>query len=136
MVDFISSILTIEDIKDHGGVFLKEIQTNNTLDVSIKHCGKVVAHLCCSHVNDEIHIRDLFVLRKFRNKGLGDVLLLKVQEYGAEKQAARIVSYCGAEPFCEDGQMPLEHEITWYKNHGFSHDHDVMGITPCMVKPL
>ena len=115
---------------------LKEIETSNTYEVQIRNGDKVVAHVGCSFTNGGIYIRDLFVLRDFRGKGLEEVLLTKVLDYAATQKAKKVVSYCGAEPFCEDGQIPIEQEILWYENHGFSHHHNVMGVTPCMVKEL
>ena len=29
-----------------------------------------------------------------------------------------------------------QEEIDFYESHGFVHDHNVMGVTPCMVKTL
>lgn len=115
---------------------MEKIETRNTYEVAIRHGKKIVAHVGCSHFNNEIQIRDLYVLPKFREKGLGEVLLSQVQEYALEKQAERIIAYCGAEPFCEGGQISMDQEKGWYEDHGFIHDHDVLGVTPCMIKEL
>ena len=115
---------------------MREIETANTYEVQIRNGLKVIAHMSCSLINEEIYIRDLYVLRHYRGKGLGEVLLTKVLDYAAENNAKQIISYCGAEPFCKDGQIPIEQEVSWYKDHGFNHHHNVMGVTPCMVKQL
>ena len=105
-------------------------------EVQIRQGRKIIAHMGCSHTNGEVKIRDLYVLPKYRGKGLGEVLLAKCMDYATEQQAQRIISFCGAEPFCEGGQLSLQQEVSWYKEHGFIYDHDVMGITPCMVREL
>ena len=115
---------------------MKEIKNSNSYEVQIRQGRKIVAHMGCSHANEEVQIRDLYVLPKYRGKGLGEVLLAKCMDYAAEQKAKRIISFCGAEPFCEGGQLPLEQEVSWYKDHGFIHDHNVMGVTPCMIREL
>lgn len=115
---------------------MKEIKNCNSYDVQIYHGRKVIAHMGCCITNNNVQIRDLYVLPKYRGKGLGEVLLAKCLDYAAEKKANRIISFCGAEPFCKDGQIPLDQEVSWYKDHGFTYDHDVMGATPCMVREL
>ena len=115
---------------------MEEIKRSNTYDFQIQHGKKIIAHVSCNFANNEIQIRDLYVLQKFRGKGLGELLLSKVLDYAADRNATRIIAYCGAEPFCEGGQLPIDQEKSWYEDHGFYHDHDVMGVTPCMVKKL
>ncbi len=115
---------------------MQEIIMKNSYDVHIRYGRKVIAHASCNLVDGEIQIRDLYVTKSFRGKGLGEVLLAKVLDYADEQNATRIVSFCGPEPFCEDGQIPVDQEIAWYEDHGFAHDHDVLGITPCMVRDL
>ena len=105
-------------------------------ELQIRQSRKIIGHVSCSLINGEIVIKDLYVLKRYRGRGFGDVLLYKVNNFAKEKLAAKIVAYCGAEPFCEDGQVPLNEEKQWYENHGFLHDHDVMGVTPCMIKLL
>ena len=115
---------------------MNEIKNSNSYEVQIRQGRKIIAHMSCSHTNGEVKIRDLYVLPKYRGKGLGEVLLAKCLDYATEQQAQRIISFCGAEPFCEGGQLPLQQEVSWYKEHGFIHDHNVMGVTPCMVREL
>lgn len=115
---------------------MKETKLQNFYEVKIRHGKKVIAHASCKFTGGELQIRDLYVLKDFRGKGFGEMLLSKVFDYAAEQNAVRIISFCGPEPFCEDGQIPLDQEIAWYEDHGFIHKHDVMGITPCMVKEL
>lgn len=115
---------------------MKETKLQNFYEIKIRHGKTVIAHTSCNFINQEILIRDLYVRKDFRGKGLGEVLLDRVMDFAAEQKAERIVSYCGPEPFCEDGQIPLAQEIAWYEDHGFIHDHDFMGVTPCMVKNL
>lgn len=111
-----------------------EKQTNDSLEIAIKKRNHVVAHMGCSYFGDSVMIQDLFVRQRYRNKGIEDLLISKVNEYAAEKQAKVIKVYCGPEPFCPDGQISLEQEISFYQQHGFSIDHYVYGGTPCMVK--
>jgi GNAT superfamily N-acetyltransferase len=115
---------------------LKETKLQNFYEVKIRHGKKVIAHTSCNFFNGEIRIRDLYVRKEFRGKGFGELLLARVLDYAVEQDAIRIVSYCGPEPFCEDGQIPLDQEVSWYKDHGFIHDHYVMGVTPCMIREL
>ena len=115
---------------------MNENKNSNSYEVQIRQGRKIIAHMSCNYSNEKIQIQDLYVLKKYRKKGLGDVLLSKVFEYAAEKKAQTIVAYCGPEPFCEDAQIPLDEEIDFYMSHGFVHDHNVMGVTPCMVKTL
>ena len=115
---------------------MKQIKNFNSYEVQIRQVRKIVAHMGCSVANGDVQIRDLYVLPKYRGKGLGEVLLAKSVDYAVDKKARRIIAFCGAEPFCEGGQIPLEQEVSWYKDHGFFHDHDVMGATPCMIREL
>ena len=109
-------------------------KTENSLEVAIKSLNRVVAHMGCTHSGECIFIKDLFVLKKYRNRGFEDLLLSKVNEYAKEKAAKEIKVYCGPEPFCPGGQMDLEQEILFYQQNGFHIDHYVKGVTPCMVK--
>jgi len=115
---------------------LKETKINNVYDVHIRRGNKVIAHTSCIYANDVVQIQSLYVLKKYRGKGFGEVLLARVFDYAEERKARQIISFCGAEPFCKDGQIPLDQEVSWYEDHGFVHDHDVLGVTPCMVKSL
>ena len=74
---------------------MREIETANTYEVQIRNGLKVIAHMSCSLINEEIYIRDLYVLRHYRGKGLGEVLLTKVLDYATENNAKQIISYCG-----------------------------------------
>ncbi len=115
----------------------KEYTISDSLELDIKNrFDKVVAHADCSLIDGTVEIKSLYVLQKFRDKGLDDVLLSKIVQYAAEKNAHQIRVYCGPEPFCPDGQIPLDDEIKWYSAHGFFHNHTVFGVVPCMVKPL
>ncbi len=115
---------------------MTEHKNRKIYDAYIRRGKKVIAHTSCNYAKGEIYIKALYVLKKFRGKGLEEVLLAKVLDYAAEQKAERIIAYCGAEPFCEDGQIPMDQEVSWYEDHGFVHDHNVMGVTPCMVKEL
>ena len=106
------------------------------MEVDIKKFGKIVGHVSCSCIHDWVHIKSLYVIPKYRRKGLEDILIGKVYEYAKEKQSKKIIAYCGPEPFCEEGQMPLEEEISWYESHGFQERHSVRGVIPCMIKYL
>ena len=118
------------------GIILKETKLRNFYEIKIRDGKKVVAHTSCCLSDRDIQIRDLYVHKEFRGKGFGELLLAKVLDFAVEQKAERIVSYCGPEPFCEDGQIPLSQEIAWYEDHGFAFDHDVMNTTPCMIRQL
>ena len=115
---------------------MTERKCGNSCEIQIRRGRKIVAYTSCFHANGTIHIKSLFVQKAFRGRGFSEVLLARVMDYATEQNAARIISYCGAEPFCEGGQIPMDQEVTWYEDHGFVHDHDVMGATPCMVREL
>ena len=110
--------------------------THNNYEIHMCRGKELAAHMRCSYVNEDVVIKDLFVIKKYRGIGLEEVLLTKAMTYAAKKNANQIVTYCGAEPFCKDGQIPLEQEVSWYKNHGFFLHHKVMDVTPCMVMKL
>lgn len=113
------------------------MEISNTLDVEIKKFGKTVAHVGCSAYDGIVQIKDLFVREKHRGKGLDDVLMEQVQEFAHKKYAKQIRVYCGGpEPFCEDKSIPVEEEMKWYQSHGFTYDHSLYGLLPCMVKTL
>ena len=112
------------------------MKSRNTYELQIRSGRKIVAHASCIFANCDIQIRDLYVLKKYRGNGLGELLLSGVLDYAAEQKAQRIIAYCGAEPFCEGGQLPMEQEVAWYEDHGFIVDHLVMGATPCVVRQL
>lgn len=110
--------------------------TNNFYEVELKKLNKTVAHASCSVVNDSIQIRDLFVEERYRNNGIEEYLLSEVNEYAKEKKAKQIITYLGAEPFSESGQMSLSEERRLYENNGFVQSHLVGNVIPCMVKTL
>ncbi len=99
------------------------------------HRGNVIAHVAASNVGDIVQIRDLFALEKYRGIGIEAELLDKVVSYATKRKAGKIVAYCGAEPFCPDGQIPLEQEMAFYQENVFRHVRDVYS-TPVMEKCL
>ena len=115
---------------------MTEEKYGNVFEVHIRHRKKIVAHAKCFIANGEAHIQDLFVIKSFRGKGLGEVLLARILDYASDQHATRIISFCGAEPFCEGGQIPIDQEVSWYEDHGFILHHHVMGVTPCMVREM
>lgn len=119
-----------------GGNAVKEKEITNNYEIHMCRGKELAAHMHCSYVNENVVIKDLFVIKKYRGIGLEEVLLTKAMTYAAKKNANQIITYCGAEPFCKDGQIPLEQEVSWYKNHGFFLHHKVMDVTPCMVMKL
>ena len=64
----------------------------------------------CFFANGEVQIKDLFVIEKYRNKGIEQFLMEKVNEYAKEKNAEQIITYLGPEPFCPDGQIEIGKE--------------------------
>lgn len=63
-------------------------------------------------------------------------MLKKVNNYAKKKNAKEIIVYLGVEPFCEDGQMPLEIEKSFYEKNGFKLSHLVQKVVPCMKKNM
>jgi len=112
------------------------MDVNNTLELEIKRFGNIIAHASCFYGNDTVQIKDLFVREKFRNKGFDELLLEQIHEYAKERAAKKVVMYAGIEPFCPDPQIPLEEEMTFFKKHGYVHDHNVCGVVPCLIKTL
>lgn len=114
---------------------MEEKNISNFYKVDIKNKGRdLVAHLSCSHVKDTVTIKSLFVRKKYRNQGLEELLICSAEKYAKEKRASKIVVYCGPEPYCKDGQVPLAKEIAFYEQCGFKLDHYLLGVTPCMEK--
>ena len=115
----------------------EKLVVSDSLELNIKNrLNKIVAHADCSLIDGTVEIKSLYVLQKFRKSGLNDVLLSQILEYAADNAAHKIVAYCGPEPYCPDGQVPLDEEIHWYSEHGFLNDHNVLGVVPCMIKTL
>lgn len=115
---------------------MKENEITNTYEIHMCRNNELAAHMRCSHVHENIVIKDLFVIKKYRGIGLEQMLLDKAFMFASKKKATKIITYCGAEPFCKDGQIPLEQEVALYESNGFILHHKVMGVTPCMVKQL
>lgn len=115
---------------------MEEVKQHNCYDILIRQNEEVIGYASCNLFGKVLQIRSLFVINRFRGRGIGEVLLSKVLDYAREQAATRIVAYCGAEPFCEGGQIPIDQEQSWYEVHGFVHDHNVMGVTPCMIKDI
>ena len=109
---------------------------DNTLELEIRDEEEMIGYASCFFCNDVLQIKALFVRSMYRGKGFEENLLSEVHKYANEKKAKRIIMYCGPEPFCEDGQTPLDEEVKWYKAHGYQHDHNVCGTVPCMIKTL
>ena len=105
-------------------------------DIEIKSYNKVVAHMGCSVVKDTVNVKDLWVRKLFRNKGIEELLMEKLIAFARDKKAHYIVTYCGPEPMNPDGNIPIETEIKFYENHGFKLDHYVFDIVPCMIKTM
>lgn len=111
----------------------------NDYQIEIKNRkGSIVAFLRCKLQQNgkKVLIDSLFVEEKYRNMAFEDDLLQSAEQYAREKGASEIVVYPGPEPLCWSGQIPVSSEITFYKQHGYTHDHDVMGIIPCLKKTL
>ena len=105
-------------------------------EVEIKCLNKVIAHMSCSAVKDTLNVRDLWVRKLFRNKGVEELLMEKLYDYAKDKKLKNIIAYCGPEPMNPDGNIPLDKEIKFYENHGFKLDHYVFDIVPCMIKTM
>ena len=105
-------------------------------EVEIKCLNKVIAHMSCSAVKDTLNVRDLWVRKLFRNKGVEELLMEKLFDFAKDKKVKNIVTYCGSEPFCPDGQVSMDEEVNFFEDHGFKLDHHVFGLVPCMIKTM
>lgn len=103
-------------------------------DIEIKVFNMVVGRLRCSCINGELHIKEFWVVKWFRNLWVEELFFSKLNEYAHRYNASQIIAYCGPEPFSKDGQVPVEEEVKLYKKHGFDLDHYVCGVVPCMIK--
>ena len=72
----------------------------------------------------------------FRNKGVEELLMEKLLDFAKDKKVKNIVTYCGSEPFCPDGQVSMDEEVNFFEDHGFKLDHHVFGLVPCMIKTM
>ena len=90
-------------------------------EVEIKCLNKVIAHMSCSAVKDTLNV---------------ELLMEKLLDFAKDKKVKNIVTYCGSEPFCPDGQVSMDEEVNFFENHGFKLDHHVFGLVPCMIKTI
>ena len=97
---------------------------------------KPIACVSCSKIGDDIQIKYLFTLKKYRNFGIEQYMLKQVIKFGEQNNAKQIIAYLGAEPFSEDEQMALGREKALYESEGFVLSHMVCGVVPCMKKQL
>ena len=85
---------------------MKENEITNNYELHMCRGKELAAHMRCSYVNEDVVIKDLFVIKKYRGIGLEEVLLTKAMTYAARKNANQIITYCGAEPFCKEKPDP------------------------------
>ena len=55
-------------------------------EVEIKCLNKVIAHMSCSAVKDTLNVRDLWVRKLFRNKGVEELLMEKLFDFAKDKK--------------------------------------------------
>lgn len=106
------------------------------LELSLKIRDDLIGHCSCSFYPTckEIEIHDLYVIAAHRKKRFMDLLLENVFQFAKEHDAASIRAYCGPEPLCPGGQIPLAEEMDFYTGYGFKHISDVCGVIPCMIR--
>ena len=56
---------------------MKENEITNNYEIHMCRGKELAAHMRCSYVNDDVVIKDLFVIKKYRGIGLEEVLLTK-----------------------------------------------------------
>lgn len=111
------------------------MEKSNTLDLELYDNDTLAGHASCLYYDGIVQIRDLFIQKAYLGRGLDEKLLLQIHEYAHEKNAKKIVVYCGPEPF-SDNCMPVEEEVKWYEQQGYVLDHRLYGIVPCMIKRI
>ncbi len=111
---------------------------NGCNEIAITKGRELAAHtsFCYVKQNSEVIITDLFVNEAYRDTAFMDVLMAEIEHFAAQQQARTIKVFCGNEPMCADGQIPLEDEVEWYQRHGFAVQGYVYDIVPILVKTL
>lgn len=107
-------------------------------EIAITKGRELAAHtsFCYVKQNSEVIITDLFVNEAYRDTAFMEVLLTEIEHYAAQQQARTIKVFCGSEPMCPDGQIPLEDEVEFYKQNGFQVKGYVYDIVPILVKTI
>lgn len=108
---------------------------SGTMEIELKKFNRVVAHTRCNCYEDYMQIVDLFVVEKYKGKGMEQYLMTKVIEHAKSSKVRCIRAYLGAEPF-NDCKTDIENEKRFYEDNGFKFSHLVLNTTPCMVKVL
>ena len=111
---------------------------NGCNEIAITKGRELAAHtsFCYVKQNSEVVITDLFVSESYRDTAFMDVLMAEIEHFAAQQQARTIKVFCGNEPMCADGQIPLEDEVEWYQSHGFEVQGYVYDIVPILIKTL
>ena len=104
-----------------------------TFELELKKWNKLVAHVRCSCINGCVEIKELFVQKKFKEKGIEQYLMSKVDEFAEENSANQIIKYLTIEPW-SDSKTDLDKERTFYEANGYSQSHLVRNVIPCLVK--
>lgn len=111
-------------------------QNVNTFELELKKWNKLVAHVRCSCRNGSVEIQELYVKNnRFKDKGIEQYLISKVDEFAEENKASQIVKYITPEPW-SDSKTDLDKERTFYEANGYRQSHLVRNVVPCLVKKV
>ena len=110
----------------------------SSAEITFKICNQRIGYASCLFFadTDTVQISSFYVLKPFQDMGIEEKLLHEINRYAEMNHAAKILAYPGPEPYCPTEWKPMDVQKAWYEDRGFSHHHNVMGITPCMMKSL
>lgn len=108
------------------------------VDISLTMGNQRIGYVSCLFFKNLkiVQLSSFYVVKPFQDIGVEEKLLAEIWEFADLNDAAQIVAYPGAEPYCPTEWKSLEMQIKWYQDQGFIVDHKVNGTTPCMVKKL
>lgn len=111
---------------------------SSSVDIHIMLANKRIGYASCVAYDSlkKIQICGFYVIKPFQDLGIEEKLLQEIHDYAKLKQAAEIVAYPGAEPYCPTEWKPLDVQTEWYEKQGFKIDHLINNATPCMIKEL
>lgn len=120
---------------ERGDKMIKEIKTDNTLEITYLNGSEIVAFLSCIYHKaiNELEITALFATEEYGNSYYEDMLIDEAFLFAAEHDARVIKTYIGPEPYNPAPYRTKEVELEWYKGYGFSEMSTVCGITPCVM---
>lgn len=110
----------------------------NSVDISLMLANKKIGYASCLFFRNikKVQVSSFYVIKPFQDVGVEEKLLQEIYDYAKLKQAAEIVAYPGAEPYCPTEWKLLDVQTAWYEKQGFKIDHLINNATPCMIKDL